>query len=664
MPGTSSINGVISGLQTDEIIAKLTELERAPIIRLEARKASLNAKLTAWQDINTRILALKTKADQLASGSTFTARTFLSSDESIIRGSASPGAQIGTYYLRVNSVARSHQLASTGYADTNNTRVGTGTITIQVGSNAPVVINIDDTNNTLTGLRDAINRSGANVTAAIINDGSEGTPYRLVITSKTSGTPGQVTIISNLSGGEEPTFTTIQAAQDASITLGEGENAITVTKSINTITDLIPGLTLNLQQAKPDTTVTLTVQPNPSIAKQAIKDFVEQYNNLVDFINQQFKFDPESNTIGGALFSDPILQSIHSELIGRVTQAVANLDQPIVVLSQVGITLTPKDNKLSLDETKLEEVLTENLDMVRRLFVAEGIATNNAISYISSTSATKPSGSTGYAIEITAVATQARVTAGVAQTEALAQDELLIINGVEIQLTEGMTPNEVVNKINEYSSRTGVIASRTGINGEGTGDYLTLTRIAYGSAPGISVVSNVSNLENGEYTSGIGKVQVTERESTGEAGTGTGAPGVDVAGTINGEPAKGMGQFLIGNKGNPNTEGLKILVSATTPGSYGTLYFTKGIGALLSDYLAFITEPVTGSLDSQQNELRNLISYVDDDIKAMEERVSAAQERLIAKFAAMESALGKLQTQSQFIMSQLSQISKSWKESK
>ncbi|MGB9587518.1 MAG: flagellar filament capping protein FliD, partial [Armatimonadota bacterium] len=173
--------------------------------------------------------------------------------------------------------------------------------------------------------------------------------------------------------------------------------------------------------------------------------------------------------------------------------------------------------------------------------------------------------------------------------------------------------------------------------------------------------STVSNLENGGYTSGIGAVQVTERDSSGEAGTGTGAPGTDVAGTINGEPATGTGQILIGNKGNENTEGLKIRVTGTTIGSYGVIQFTKGIASIVSDYLAFVTEPNTGSVDSQQSDLRNLISYIDSDIANMEERVAAKQERLLAKFTAMESALGKLQTQSQFISSQLSQVSKSWK---
>ena len=138
MPGTSSISGVISGLSTDDIISKLIELERAPITRMQSKKTKLNARLTAWQEANTRILALKSKMDSLASSFTFDARKLTSSDEAILKGTASIGADVGTYYLKVNSLARAHQLRTDGdgFADTTSTPVGTGTLSIQTGSSA------------------------------------------------------------------------------------------------------------------------------------------------------------------------------------------------------------------------------------------------------------------------------------------------------------------------------------------------------------------------------------------------------------------------------------------------------------------------------------------------------------------------------------------------
>lgn len=657
MPGTSSISGIISGLDTQSIISELMELARGPVTRMETKKTSLSNQITAWQDANTRILALKTKADALATASTFDAKTVTSSDESIVKGTATYSAQAGSYYLTVNSLARAHQLKTEGYANTTST-VGTGTISIAVGSGAAKDIVIDESNNSLVGVRDAINRAGAGVTASIINDGSSGTPYRLIITSNTSGIAGRLTVTTSptLFGGVAPD--TLQTGEDASITLGADAGAITVSKGSNTITDLIPGVTLNLQKADPSKTITITIANDTATVKQAIKDFVEQYNNIIDFINTQFKYNTETNT-GGTLFGDPSLRLIQSELTSRVFNTVTGLNQSIVVLSQIGIN-SMTGNKLSLNESDLDSALASSLSQVKGLFAAVGEATSSNVAYVASTINTKASGEAGYAIEITAVALQARVTSGVAQTDVLAQDEQITINGKVIQLTAGMTGDQVVSAINDMSSQTGVLVSRTDINGQGTGSYLTLTRTAYGSAGNITAISDVSNAAGS--TSGLGNVEVTQSSAGGEAGTGTGAAGTDIAGTINGEAATGSGQVLTGSSGNANTDGLALLITAQTPGSYGTVSFSKGLGASLSEYLGSISEPVTGTIASTEDSLNSQIKYINDDITNMNARLAVKEEQLYRQFAAMESALSKLQSQGSYLTSQIEQLSNNWKK--
>jgi flagellar hook-associated protein 2 len=657
MPGTSSISGIISGLDTQSIISQLMDLARTPVIRMETRKATLSNQITAWQDANTRILALKTKADALATASTFDAKTATSSDESIVKSTATYSAQAGSYYLTVNSLARAHQLKTEGYANTTST-VGTGTISIGVGSGAAKDIVIDESNNSLVGVRDAINRAGAGVTASIINDGTAGSPYRLIITSNTSGVEGRLTVTTSptLFGGVAPD--TLQTGEDASITLGADAGAITVSKGSNTITDLIPGVTLNLQKADPSKTITITIANDTATVKQAIQDFVEQYNNIIDFINTQFKYNAETNT-GGTLFGDPSLRLIQSELTSRAFNTVTGLNQTIVVLSQIGITSTT-GNKLSLNEADLDSALASSLSQVKGLFAAVGEATSSNVAYVASTIKTKASGEAGYAIDITAVASQARATSGVAQTDVLAQDEQLTINGKVIQLTAGMTGDQVVSAINAQSTQTGVLASRTDINGQGTGNYLTLTRVAYGSAKTITAISSVSN--GGGSNSGIGTVEVTAASPGGEAGTGTGAAGTDVAGTINGEAATGSGQVLTGNSGNANTDGLALLVSAQTPGSYGTIAYSKGLAASLSEYLGSVSEPVTGTIAGSEDSLNSQIKYINDDITNMNARLAVKEEQLNNQFAAMESALSKLQSQGSYLTSQIEQLSNNWQK--
>jgi flagellar hook-associated protein 2 len=661
MPGTTSINGIVSGFQTDEIIAKMMELRQVPIDNMKLKKTVLTARLTAWQDGNARVLALKLKSDTLADAATFNAKTFTSDNEDILTGAAGADAQAGTFFLKVGTLAKTHQLASQGYADIDTTRVGTGTVSVQVGSGSATTVSIDSTNNTLEGLRDAINNSGAGVQASIINDGSSTIPYRLVVTSKTGGTAGTVTVTPSLSGGTSTTFSTMQAAQDATITLGEGAGAVTVTKGTNTIDDLLTGVTLNLKEADAGKTVTISISEDTSAIKKDIADFVEQYNNLADFMNTQFDYDEETKK-SATLFTDSSLQFIQSDIRTRLGQPVQGISQTIKLLSQIGITSTT-DGKLSINDSDLADAIEENgLAVLKRLFATVGEAASANVSYVSSTSSTKVSGTDGYAVDITRVAGKSRVTVGAAQTEALAQDETLVLNGSLIRLTAGMTQQQVLDKINEYKIKTGVAATATDATGTSTGHYLTLTSEGYGSAQTITLESNVSNGGATPLagTSGAGRTKITESSAAGETGTGIGIAGVDVAGTINGEAATGVGQMLTGNSSNANTAGLKLKITASTTGSYGKIHFSRGIASAASDYLDFITKPTTGAVSAAQDSLQTQIDAAEDEITALEQRMTAYQTRLLEQFSAMESALAEMQSQSTYLTSQIAQLSNGW----
>lgn len=662
MAGTSSISGVISGMKTDEIISKLMDLEKAPITRMQAKQATLKTQLAAWQDANTRLLALKVKADALMNPGTFTSSSFISSDESMVTGSADKTAAVGTYFLKVLNLAQTHQVSTQGYADISNSRVGSGSITIQVGSGEAKTITIDSSNNTLAGLRDAINRSNAGVTAAIINDGDSSNPYRLLITSKTSGSVGHITITASLDDGTTPIISTIQSDQDALIRLGEGDTAITVTKPSNTIADLIPGMTLNLKSADPNKTVTINSIRDIESAKKAIRDFVDQYNNLMDFMNAQFSFDTETNT-SGTLFSDSSLMSLQSSLRSMISVPLSGTDQSIKLLSQIGITSTSND-MLSINETELDNALSQNIDQVMKLFANTGESSNIAIEYISSSNKTKSSDVNGYKVNITRPATQARITAGVAQSDVLANSELLTINGFSIDLNAGMTQTQVISAINALSAKTGVMASATNADGSGSGNYLTLTSIGYGSAQVITAISSRSNGGTAPTndTSGIGVIAVSQSSAAGESGMGTGAAGVDVAGTINGEPATGKGQELTGNSDNPNTADLKIRVMATVPGDYGTIRYTKGIASSFSGFINSMVDSSTGVVASAQQFIQSQIDSMTSDITDMQARIDIKQQRLEVQFAAMESALSKLQSQGEYLTAQITAMSNSKKQ--
>ena len=163
-----------------------------------------------------------------------------------------------------------------------------------------------------------------------------------------------------------------------------------------------------------------------------------------------------------------------------------------------------------------------------------GTSDDADVSVLKATSGTKAG---TYAVEITTEGERAVVGAGVAQASDLAADETLTVNGVAIQLESGMSQAEVVSRINDFSSQTGVTAEVV------TG----LTRVysqAFGSDAELSIVSNVAAAGT---SSGFGTTLATDT-------------GVNVVGTIDGDTYTGKGNVLTATAGN--AKGLTVQFAA------------------------------------------------------------------------------------------------------
>jgi len=437
-----SIDGLISGFNTTQIVDAIMAAERRPIALLQDRQEQANAELAAIRALNTQLLALQSAAQALTRPLAFQGKTVSVSDTDILSATAGSSAATGTYRLTVNSLARAHQLASQGFADTDTTTVGTGEIQVQVGDGDTTTIEITTANNTLAGVRDAINAADAGVTATIINDGSEAYPYRLVLTADDTGAENTITITSTLSGGTAPVFDsnsisavvaddgntysgtatssgtytgttnrsyliqivqgsftsgtfgagdtfyvdayvpTLQEASDAEIVVGSGSGQIVVTSASNTVENVVPGVTLNLLKADSDSPVEITVANDTSTIRTNIETFVNRYNDVVSFIRQQTRYDAET-----ALFG-----------------TVPGLDGTYDGLYSVGISVSATGT-LSIDSDQLDEALSENLDAVARLFQASGESTQSGITFLTASSDTRPSAA-GYRVVVTQAATK------------------------------------------------------------------------------------------------------------------------------------------------------------------------------------------------------------------------------------------------------------------
>ena len=165
-----------------------------------------------------------------------------------------------------------------------------------------------------------------------------------------------------------------------------------------------------------------------------------------------------------------------------------------------------------------------------------GTATDADVTFLKATSTTTAG---TYSVEVTTVGERATATAGTAQTGALAADEILTINDVSISLTSGMSQTQVVNRINEFTSQTGVIADTDS-------GSTRLYSEAFGSAQSITVVSNVASAAD---SSGFGTTEVTDT-------------GIDVIGEIDGTEFTGVGNVLTANSGV--AKGLSVSFAAGT----------------------------------------------------------------------------------------------------
>lgn len=364
-----TLGGLSSGLDTNAIIDQLLKIERQPITRLETSKKTQGASFEAAKKFDSKLDALFDKVDALDSSNTLVSRSTSLSSTDYLAATASGSAAPGSYDIKVGRLAQTEKAVFLGVADKTTATFGTGSLTIMNDALAvPLSIPIDGTNNTLTGIRDAINtRSGeSGVTASIINDGS-GTPYRLVLTGKEVINSNIVLGTGGLTGFPEKDVDVSRAAQTALLQI----DGVTITSNTNTVTDAVPGLTLNLTHASPGfdalapdwsqvAGTTLTVATDNEAIKTRVTEFVAAFNDLV-----KAAADP-------TMVGDTGARAILGTLRAKFTNT-----QEGTGLFSLGIK-TQKDGSLLLDSAKLSKAIEDDLPRVESLLAGgtngEGIA--------------------------------------------------------------------------------------------------------------------------------------------------------------------------------------------------------------------------------------------------------------------------------------------------
>jgi|LakMenEpi03Aug12_release.lakeMendotaPanAssembly.Ray.scaffolds.fasta_scaffold54428_2 flagellar hook-associated protein 2 len=384
-----SFGGLASGLDTKAIIQALVAIERRPIAALEQKKTSLGKQKSLFGDLRGLLGKLETAAKALKTTSDFLVRKASSDKEEIVTASAGSGASAGTYNLRVLSLAKAQVNASSGSASPSASLGAPGTLQLDVGG-ATHFISVGGVVNgvteppTLERIAAAINAADdANATgvrAEVVDTGGSGANrYQLVVRSEQAGTASGFSI--SYDDGD-PAFQAVinsvgsnvlTQASDARVQLNGG---VTVTRSSNTISDLIAGVTLELKSdASPTQSVAITVSNDSTATTKKVQDFVDAYNKVVDFLADQNQLDADGKA-KGPLFGDSTLRALRAGLrtiAGSSVQGTGNAS--FQLLSQLGVKADTA-GKLTLTASALTEALATDEAAVAAVFTssANGIA--------------------------------------------------------------------------------------------------------------------------------------------------------------------------------------------------------------------------------------------------------------------------------------------------
>ncbi len=655
-----SVPGVGSSLDVNSIVSQLMAVERRPLQQLDSREASFQAQLSAFGSIRSALSQFQGSMNALASASRYQSVTAASSDSATIAASAVGTAAPGTYSIEISKLAQSQRLVAAGQAS-SSASIGTGTLTFEFGTisggsfdsgtgtysgatfassgSAVRTVTIAPENSTLTGIRDAINAARVGVTASIVNDGTDA-PYRLVLAADQSGqasalrigVSGDAALSSLLAQDVEGTQSLAQtaAAQNAQFRI----NGVAISKPSNTVTDALEGVTLTLSRPTTTAPVTVNVARDTGAIQNAAQSFVRAYNDLNKTLQDLSAFNAETRK-ASVLTGDPGVRTLQSQLRAVFNQPLAGGIPGLRTMSDLGIAFQ-RDGTLSLDATRLAQVANASPDRIAGVFAPLGKSVDPQMSVVSAGAGVTAG---DYAVNVSQLASRGTVTGS-------APAALTITAGVNdtLQLSVDGIGLTVTVPARTYASAAALAAElQSRINGDAT-----LAAAGKGVQVGASggVLTASSNL-----TGSSSRVQIDGGSAASDlfGAVPTSTDGVDVAGTINGEPASGAGDVL------STTAGLLVRVSGGALGDRGVINYTVGFAAQLAGF-ASAQLGSNGALAGRTDGINRTIASIGDQRTSISRRLDDVEKRYREQFAALDVLVSNLSQTSNFLSQQLSAL--------
>lgn len=509
--------------------------------------------------------------------------------------------------------------AEAGQAVAVDTGAGTLDIALsgglRVGSTSVEVVSTGD--RSLAAVAAAINGAGNGVGAAAVRVGTD--QWRLQLSATTTGLDGHIAVDGAvLTGG----MVQSSAAQNAQITIGDGAGAYTVEASGNTFTDVISGVTLT---AKTVTTsaVTIDVERNDDAIADDVAKLVSNATSLLAEIKVQTRYDASTNT-SGPLSGDSAIRRIADQVRQALTGQVAGVTGALP--STAGIQLT-REGSVTFDKATFLAAVADDPELIGRLFGRGGTDTGDAV--FANATAETISGS--YDIDVTTAATRA-TSATLFDGGATADTRVGVRIGTvtaTYDVTNGQSAAQIIDGLNAAIASAGldVIAEL-----DGTG--LRLRADEWGASGDFELNDDVLG-----------------------AGVWAAQTGTDVAGTIDGIAATGIGRRLSLNPlVDSPAAGLEVDITGGVSGALGAVDYQPGIAARIAELATASVDEDTGMLTSVADAAERRVTELGDRITRLEDRLVVREANLWRQWSALQTLLGGLEAQSNWITGQLATL--------
>ena len=355
----STSGGLGAGIDISALVSASMANQTAELQVMQGQQTQLSSQQTALASFNNDLQTLQNTVFALTDPvGQLTQVAATSSNPSALTASAVSGTPTGEHTVAISGLATTASQYSNAVAS-SSTPIATGTLTIQMGSNTPVVVTIDSTNNTLDGLAQTINgTANIGVTASVITDANGA---RLAVVSNTSGTPGNLTITPAAGVlGFNQGVTGVNASLNV--------DGIPISSAANTVNGAIPGVTLSLASVTGGTPVTVTTGPDVTQQESALNAFVSAYNKVVGDLNTQFTVSSGTSQ-AGPLASDSTLSLAQGQILASAAFSMSG-NGAVNSLSDLGVSMN-NDGTLSVNSGAVASALKSNPSAVQSFFQAD-----------------------------------------------------------------------------------------------------------------------------------------------------------------------------------------------------------------------------------------------------------------------------------------------------